>query len=79
MHFDIISTSSPAPNLRTVEGKIMSSQEQQQRGAIYIQRFNCGPFRNPYSVVLRGTMIDADGEKSNTIDFTVRCPGAAPQ
>ena len=79
MHFDIISTSSPAPNLRTVEGKIMSSQDQQQRGAIYIQRFNCGPFRNPYSVVLRGTMIDADGEKSNTIDFTVRCPGAAPQ
>jgi hypothetical protein len=29
--------------------------------------------------VQRATMIDADGEKSNTIDFTVRCPGAAPQ
>jgi hypothetical protein len=79
MHFDNISTSSPAPNLRTVEGKIMSSQDQQQRGAIHIARFNCGPFRNPYSVVQRATMIDADGEKSNTIDFTVRCPGAAPQ
>jgi hypothetical protein len=79
MHFDIISTSSPAPNLRTNDGKIMSSQDQQQRGAIHIQRFNCGPFRNPYSVVERATMIDADGEKSNTIDFTIRCPGAAPQ
>ena len=79
MHFDVISTSSPAPNIRTGDGKVMSSQEQQQRGAIHIARFNCGPFRNPYSAVERATMIDADGEKSNTIDFTIRCPGATSQ
>jgi hypothetical protein len=79
MHFDVISTSSPAPNIRTNDGKIMAAPDQQQRGAIHLQRFNCGPFRTAYSVVQRGTMIDADGEKSNTIDFTVRCPGANPQ
>jgi transglutaminase-like putative cysteine protease len=78
MHFDVISTSSPAPNIRTNDGKIMSSPDQQQRGALHIQRFNCGPFRTAYSVVQRGVIIDADGEKSNTVDFTVRCPGAAP-
>lgn len=79
MHFDIISTSSPAPNIRTNDQKIMTSPDQQQRGAIHVTRFNCGPFRTPYSVVQRGTMIDANGEKSNTIDFTIKCPGAAPQ
>jgi hypothetical protein len=30
----------------------------------------------PYSVVERVTIIDADGEKSNSIDFPMRCPGA---
>ena len=37
--------------------------------AMHVARFNCGPFRNLYSVVQRATMIDADGEKSNTIDL----------
>lgn len=79
MHFDVISTSSPAPNIQTNDGKIMSSSDQQKRSALYITRFNCGPFRTAYSVVQRGVIIDADGERSNTVDFTVRCPGAAPQ
>lgn len=79
MHFDVISTSSPAPDIRTNDGKIMSSADQQKRGALYIQRFNCGVFRAPYSVVQRGLIIDADGERSNSIDFTVKCPGAALQ
>ena len=60
------------------DGSIMASSYQQQRGGIHLQRFNCGPFRTPYLVVQRGTMIDADGEKSNTIDFTIKCPGANP-
>jgi hypothetical protein len=77
-HFETISVSSPAPNIRTNDGQIMAPQDQQKRGAVQQGRFICGPFRNPYSVVQRATIVDADGEKSNSIDYTIRCPGAAP-
>jgi hypothetical protein len=33
--------------------------------------FRCGPFQKKYSHVTRATIIDADGEHSNSVDFTV--------
>jgi len=79
LHFDVVSISAPAPDIRLTDGTIVNAKDQQQRGAIHVARFNCGPFRTPYSVVKRATLIDADGEKSNSVDFTVHCnPGSAP-
>lgn len=75
-HLDVISTSRPVPNLRATDGTIEATPDQQQRGALHTRRFTCGRLRTPLAVVERATIIDADGKKSNAIDFTIRCPGA---
>ena len=74
IHFDIVSKSPGAPDIHVVDEKIQAASEQQQGGAFDHDRFECGAVAMPYSIVERVTIIDADGEKSNSIDFPMRCP-----
>jgi hypothetical protein len=76
IHFEVISTSPSAPDIQNSDRKIQSSAGEQRRGATHIARFNCGAPETAYSIVERATIIGADGEKSNSVDFTIRCPAA---
>jgi hypothetical protein len=54
----------------------MAAEDLQRRGAVEVTRTYCQPVRMPYSVVKRAVLIDTDGEKSNTVDYTIHCPGS---
>jgi hypothetical protein len=78
LHFELVSISSPAPDVRFTDWTVMASEDLQRRGAVEVTRTNCQPVRMPYSVVKRAVLMDADGEKSNTVDYTIHCPGNPP-
>jgi hypothetical protein len=76
LHFDLVSSSSPAPDVRFSDWKVMAAEDLQRRGAVEVTRTYCQPVRMPYSVVRQAVLIDTDGEKSNTVDYTIHCPGS---
>ena len=46
----------------------------QKRGAIFAGRWSCGP--NVYYVKMHAYLIDQAGNRSNAMDYSVRCNGA---
>jgi hypothetical protein len=70
LHFDIVSTTSPAA-LHMRDGTIRAPKEIQQKGAISVARYDCG--RGNFSLVKRATIIDTDGARSNSIDYIINC------
>ena len=52
---------------------IYAPSARQQRETFLDARFGCGRFNKNYSHVKRATIIDANGERSNSVEFTVGC------
>jgi hypothetical protein len=77
MHFEIISISSPAPDFGASDTRIAAPAARQQAGTFVTVNSGCGRFPSPYSVVKRAVLIDADGKRSNAIDYSINCNGAA--
>jgi hypothetical protein len=77
MHFEIISISSPAPDFGASDIRIAAPAARQQAGTYMMVNSGCGRFPSPYSVVKRVVLIDTDGKRSNAIDYSVKCNGAA--
>lgn len=73
LHFELLSVSSTAARVNVRDWAIRKPKVQQQRGTSIVARFSCGRFQKNYSHFKRATIIDADGEHSNSVDFTVRC------
>jgi hypothetical protein len=73
LHFELVSVSSAAPRVTVRDHAIRSPSARQQRGTFIDVQFRCGPFQKNYSHVTRATIIAADGEHSNSADFTVNC------
>ncbi|HXJ02789.1 MAG TPA: hypothetical protein VNH44_16330 [Micropepsaceae bacterium] len=73
LHFELVSVSATAPRVTVRDHVIKSPSARQQRGTFIATRFRCGPFQKNYSHVTRATIIDADGERSNSVDFVVPC------
>jgi hypothetical protein len=70
IHREITSTNSPKP-LKVQDGVINISPEQQIKGAVYTGGWTCGP--ESYFVTLQAFVINLDGQKSNTVEYTIRC------
>jgi hypothetical protein len=77
MHFEIVSISSPAPDFGASDIRIDAPAARQQGGTFMVVNSGCGRFASPYSVVKRAVLIDADGKRSNAIDYSIKCNGAA--
>ncbi len=70
IHRAIISTNSPKP-LKIQDGVIDISPEQQIKGAVYTGGWTCGP--ESYFLTVQAFVINLDGQKSNTVEYTIRC------
>jgi hypothetical protein len=70
IHREITSTNSPKP-LKVQDGVINISPEQQIKGAVYTGGWTCGP--ESYFVTLQAFVINLDGQKSNTVEYTIHC------
>jgi len=77
LHFELVSVSRTPGKVRVRDHPIRSPAARQQAGTFILARFNCGPFDKNYSHVTRATIFAANGEHSNTVDFTVDCNLAA--
>jgi len=45
----------------------------QKQGAVFSGGWNCNT--NPYYVTLRAWIMDADGNRSNEVQYTIHCNG----
>jgi hypothetical protein len=73
LHFQLASVSRANASVRLSDHAIHAPSARQQRGTYIVARFSCGRFNESYSHVKLATIIDADGERSNTVEFTVGC------
>jgi hypothetical protein len=73
LRFQLVSVSKTPLKVTVRDHAIRSASARQQRGTFIAVRFRCGPFEKNYSHVTRATILDADGERSNSVDFTVSC------
>jgi hypothetical protein len=70
IHREIISTNAPRP-LKVQDGVINISPQRQIKGAVYTGGWTCGP--ETYFVTLQAFVINLDGQKSNTVEYTIHC------
>ena len=50
-----------------------TAPKQQQRGAVYAGGWPCGP--EAYYVTIQTFVMNFDGQKSNTVEYTIHCNG----
>jgi hypothetical protein len=55
------------------DGFIRIAPELQQQGTVYVGGWGCGP--GSYYVTLRAFLINLQGGKSNTLEYTIHCNG----
>jgi hypothetical protein len=72
IHREITATSSPK-SLKVHDGVIDISPDQQMRGAVYTGGWPCGP--ESYYVTIQAFVLNLDGQKSNTVEYTIHCNG----
>ena len=77
LHFTLVSVLRSAARVTVRDHPIKSPTVRQQRGTFTVASFRCGRFQKNYAHVTRATIIAADGEHSNSVDFTVSCNLAA--
>jgi hypothetical protein len=70
LHFALVGVLRSAPAVTVRAHSIKSLSARQRGGTIIAATFRCGRFHKNWSHVTRATIIDADGEHSNSVDFT---------
>jgi len=70
IHRVVTATNSPK-SLKVQDGVIDISPEQQIKGAVYTGGWTCGP--ESYYVTLQAFVLNLDGQKSNTVEYTIHC------
>jgi hypothetical protein len=72
IHREVLATNSPKPR-NVNDGVIDISANKQIQGATYVGGWQCGP--ESYYVTLRAFIMNLEGGKSNTVEYTVHCNG----
>jgi hypothetical protein len=72
IHREVIASNAPkSPSVK--DGVIDISANRQIQGATYVGGWNCGP--ESYYVKLRAFVVNLDGGRSNTVEYTIHCNG----
>ena len=72
IHREVVATSAPKA-IPVKDGVIDISAGQQIKGATYVGGWTCGA--ETYYVTLRAFVLNLDGAKSNTVEYTIHCNG----
>lgn len=72
IHRDVVESTANHVNVNP-SNVINIPPEAQKKGAIFAGGWNCGT--NPYHVTMRAWIMDADGNKSNEVQYTIHCNG----
>jgi hypothetical protein len=70
----IVSATGANRNFNPVS-RIDIAPDQQKRGAVWVGGWGCGP--NASATTVRAFLLDRRGNKSNELEYTVVCKGAA--
>jgi hypothetical protein len=70
--YELISVS-PAVTVNIISGAVKVSSQDQMAGATYYGTWTCNN-NTKFSAELRATMSDAQGNRSNSVDYTMYCP-----
>jgi hypothetical protein len=73
VHREIVAASTEHPNFNPVS-RINIDPMQQRQGAVWVGGWGCGP--NASTTTIRAYLLDARGNHSNTVDYTVVCKSA---
>jgi hypothetical protein len=72
IHREVVATNAPKP-LSVRDGIIDISANQQIQGATFVGGWPCGA--DSYYVTLRAFILNLDGGRSNTVEYTIHCNG----
>jgi hypothetical protein len=72
IHREVVASNAPKPP-SVADGVIDISATRQIRGATYVGGWRCGP--ESYYVKLRAFVVNLDGGRSNTVEYTIHCNG----
>ena len=72
LHRELVTTSANHVSLNPSEA-INIPADAQKQGAVLSGGWNCNT--NPYYVTLRAYIMDADGNRSNEVQYTIHCNG----
>lgn len=71
IHQDVLE--STGPDFKIAGGPVDIPSAKQRAGAVYSLALRCGPTR--YRVKVAAYLADRDGDRSNTVTYTLRCNG----
>ena len=73
IHREVIDSNAPSEVHLNPAGVITTPAEAQKQGAVVSGGWRCGPPQ--YHVTIKAVIMDADGDRSNEVKYTVHCNG----
>lgn len=73
IHRELVETDDPGLTAINTDGIIRIPAELQREGAVFVGDWSCGPGK--YYVTIRAFLINLEGGKSNTLQYTIHCNG----
>ena len=73
LHRELVATSGAISAANVRDESIRIPAEAQKKGAVVSGGWRCG--NQQYYVTMRATVMDADGRRSNPVQFTIHCNG----
>jgi hypothetical protein len=72
IHREILSSTGVHGRFNPIS-RISIDPAKQRQGAVYVGEWQCGP--NPSTTTVRAYLTDRQGNRSNTLDYTIVCKG----
>jgi hypothetical protein len=73
IHRELIGTNDPGLNAINTDGIIRIAADLQRQGTVFVGSWPCGP--GSYYVTIRAFLVNLEGGKSNTLQYTIHCNG----
>jgi len=73
IHRELVATDDPGRRGINTDGIIRIPAELQRKGTVFVGGWDCGP--GSYYVTIRAYLINLEGRKSNTLQYTIHCNG----
>lgn len=73
IHRELVGSNDPGLNGINTDGIIRIAADLQRQGTVFVGGWPCGP--GSYYVTIRAFLVNLEGGKSNTLQYTIHCNG----